>query len=122
MPVPRQTVSDSDEPFARVSERPSAHPESFPDREGPTLASPNSGAISTQTSTEQRLVKALDRIQQLEADLKSLSAQVLRLGEAFDAERRRGKAARLGRYLLWGALIVAMATFWIMLRLRLGPR
>jgi hypothetical protein len=122
MPVRDHGSGGSEEPFARVSERPSAHPESFSEREGPTLASPNSGAISAHSSLEQRVVKALDRIQQLEADLKSLNAQVRRLGEGLDAERRRTRAARFGRYLLWGALITAMATFWMMLRLRLGSR
>lgn len=115
-------LDDRSELFATVSESPSGHPESFPDREGPTLASPSSQAISTRPNTEQRLVKALDRIQQLEADLKSLNAQVMRLGERLETERRRSKAARVGRYLLWGALIAAMATFWMMLHLHFGSR
>src|SRR5512142_3173591 len=97
MPLHLQGIGTSNEPFARVSESPSEHPESFPDREGPTLASPNSEAISVQSSTEQKLVKAVDRIQQLEADVRAINAQVLRLGEAFDAERKRSRAARMGR-------------------------
>ncbi len=118
----RGGYGSSDEPFARVTEHPSKHPESFSDREGPTLAAPNSEAISTHTSVEHRVVKALDRIHQLESDLRSLNAHVLRLGEALNVERQRSKAARLGRYLLWGAQIAAMATFWMILRLRLGSR
>ena len=110
------------EPFSRASEHPSIYPESFPDREGPTLASPSSGAISAQTSLEHKVVKALDRVQQLEVDLESLRARVSQLTESLNAERLRGRAARMGRYLLWGALIAAMATFWMMLRLRLGSR
>jgi len=110
------------EPFTRASEQPSIYPESFPDREGPTLASPSSGAISAHTSLEHKVVKALDRIQQLEVDFESLRGRVSQLVEALDAERLRGRAARMGRYLLWGALIAAMATFWMMLRLRLGSR
>jgi hypothetical protein len=110
------------EPFTRASEQPSIYPESFADREGPTLASPSSGAISAHTSLEHKVVKALDRIQQLEVDLESLRARMSQLGEALSAERLQGRAARMGRYLLWGALIAAMATFWMMLRLRLGSR
>lgn len=110
------------EPFSRASEQPSIYPESFPDREGPTLASPSSGAIIAQPSLDHKIVKAIDRIQQLEVDLKSVRAQVSQLAESLNAERLRGRAARMGRYLLWGALIAAMATFWMMLRLRLGSR
>jgi len=115
-------IHDPAEPFTRASDLPSIHPESFPDREGPTLASPSSGAISAQTSLEHRVVKALDRIQQLEADVMSLRSRVSQLTESLNAERLRGRAARMGRYLLWGAIIAAMATFWMMLRLRLGLR
>jgi predicted nucleic acid-binding Zn ribbon protein len=61
-----------------------------------------------------------DRIQQLEADLENVYTQLERLSEALSAEQTRGRAARMGRYLLWGALIAAMATFWMMLRLRAG--
>jgi len=110
------------EPFTRASDQPSIYPEPFPDREGPTLASPSSGAISAQTSLEHKVVKAIDRIQQLEVDLSSLRARVSQLAESLNAERLRSRAARMGRYLLWGALIAAMATFWMMLRLRLGSR
>src|SRR5664279_3217133 len=115
-----ERTHNATEPFTRASDQPSIYPESFPDREGPTLASPSSGAISAQPSLDHRVVKALDRIQQLEVDLESLRARVSQLAELLNAERLRGRAARMGRYLLWGALIAAMATFWMMLRLRLG--
>jgi hypothetical protein len=106
--------------FDRVSERTSGYPEAFSEREGPTLASPNSEALSAQSSLEQRLARAVDRIQQLEADFEFLDTKVLELTSVLETERSRARAARVGRYLLWGAIIAAMTTFWMMLRLRLG--
>lgn len=114
--------SDSAEHFGPVPEHPSNRPDAFPEREGPTLASPNSAAIPMSVSLEERIVRAHDRIRQLESDLQSLNSRMVQLSEAVHAERRLGRAARLGRYLLWGSLIAGMATFWMMLRMRLGPR
>jgi hypothetical protein len=108
--------------FGVVPERPSARPDTFSEREGPTLASPSSGALSTDFGFGQRLLLAISRIDQVEADLESLSIRVAQLADAINAERLRGRAARVGRYLLWGAVIAAMATFWMMLRLRAGSR
>ena len=110
------------EHFAVMPERPSARPEAFPEREGPTLASPSSTALSTDAGLEQRLTLAIDRIHQLEADLEALFRRTTELTDAVNSERLRNRAARMGRYLLWGAMIAAMATFWMMLRMRAGSR
>jgi len=61
-----------------------------------------------------------DRIGQLEADLENVYAQLEQLADAAKTAQLRGRAARMGRYLLWGALIAALVTFWMMLRLRAG--
>jgi hypothetical protein len=122
---PNVLREDSDgvsEHFGGVPDRPSARPDAFSEREGPTLASPSSAAVSTDFGLERRLLFAISRIDQVEADLESLFARVVQLTDAVTAERLRGRAARVGRYLLWGAVIAAMATFWMMLRLRAGSR
>lgn len=106
--------------FSGVPERPSLRPDSFSERELPTLASPSSVTTPTPYSSDERVKDLGDRIQQLEADLENVYTQLERLSEALSAEQTRGRAARMGRYLLWGALIAAMATFWMMLRLRAG--
>ena len=105
--------------FGIVPERPSARPEAFSEREQPTLASPNSvsGAPAT---LEDRLNHVVDKVRQMETDLESLYAQLEHLSDAVSTEQLRGRAARMGRYLLWGAVIAAMATFWMLLRLRTG--
>ena len=108
--------------FGVVPERPSSRPEAFSEREQPTLASPNSVATSSPASLEERLAGAIDRIRQLEADLENLYTQLEHLSDALSTEQLRGRAARMGRYLLWGAVIAAMATFWMLLRLRAGLR
>ena len=110
------------EHFGAVPDRPSARPDAFSEREGPTLASPSGSAVSTDFGLERRLLSAISRIDQTEADLESLFARVAQLTDAISAERLRGRAARMGRYLLWGAVIAAMTTFWMMLRLRAGSR
>lgn len=110
------------EHFGVVPERPSARPEAFSEREGPTLASPNSAALSANAGLEQRLLLAMDRIHQLEADFGALFDRMAQLTDAVNSERLRNRAARMGRYLLWGAMIAAMATFWMMLRMRAGSR
>jgi hypothetical protein len=109
------------EHFGVVPDRPSARPDAFTEHEGPTLASPSSAAIPTDVGLEQRLLRAIARIDQVEADLESLFSRVAQLTDAVNAERLRVRAAHVGRYLLWGAVIAAMATFWMMLRLRAGP-
>ena len=114
--------SGSPEHFGVVPDRPSARPDSFSEHEGPTLASPSSAAIPTDVGLEQRLLRVTSRIDQVEADLESLLARVAQLTDAVNAERLRGRAAHLARYLLWGAVIAAMVTFWMMLRLRAGSR
>jgi hypothetical protein len=106
--------------FDRVLEQPSIRPDTFADREGPTLASPESANMPGQVTLEQRLITAVDRIGQLESDFESLYARIGQLTDAINAEQLRGRAARMGRYLLWGAVIAAMATFWMMLRLHMG--
>ena len=72
------------------------------------------------TSSDERLKHLGDRIEQLESDIENVYAQLEHLSEALSAEQTRGRAARLGRYLLWGAIIAALTTFWVMLRLRAG--
>ncbi len=121
-PVLRQELRGISEHFSAVPDRPSARPDAFSEREGPTLASPSSAALSTDFSLEQKVLLAIDRIHQLEADLEALFTRVAQLTEDLNAERLRGRAARMGRYLLWGAVIAAMATFWMLLRLRAGLR
>ena len=108
------------QPFGVLPQRPSTRPGEFSDREGPTLASPSSSAMEVEMTVELRLTKAMDRIHQLEADLEALYGRVTQLSEAVSTEAARGRAARMGRYLLWGTVIAAMATFWMMLRLRAG--
>ena len=107
--------------YQAVVERPSSRPESFSEREQPTLASPNS-VSRPPAAVEERLTGALDRIRQLESDLETVFAQLEHLSDAMSTEQLRGRAARMGRYLLWGAVIAAMATFWMLLRLRTGSR
>jgi hypothetical protein len=63
-----------------------------------------------------------DRVRQLEVDLENVYAQLEHLSDALSTEQLKGRAARMGRYLIWGALIAAMATFWMLLRLRAGSR
>ena len=106
--------------FSGVPERPSIRPDSFSERELPTLTSPSSMTNPTPYSRDERLKDLGDRIQQLETDLENVYTQLEHLSDALSAEQTRGRAARMGRYLLWGALIAAMATFWMMLRLRAG--
>jgi hypothetical protein len=120
--VERGETDVTSEHFGAVPDRPSARPDTFSEREGPTLASPSSAAIPTDLGLERRVLLATSRIDQLEADLESLVARVAKLTDAINAERLRGRAAHVGRYLLWGAVIAAMATFWMMLRLRAGSR
>jgi hypothetical protein len=103
-----------------VSDRPSSQPAAFSEREQPTLASPNSVTSPSGVSLEDRLNGAIDRIRQLESDLENIYAQLEHLSDAVSTEQMRGRAARMGRYLLWGAIIAAMATFWMLLRLRAG--
>ena len=64
----------------------------------------------------------MDRVFQLETDLENVYAQLEHLKDAISTEQLRGRAARMGRYLLWGAVIAAMATFWMLLRLRSGSQ
>jgi hypothetical protein len=106
--------------FGIVIERPSTRPEGFSEREGPTLASPNSVTVPVQTNLDERYTQAVDRIRQLEADLETVYVRLEQLTDAVNTEQLRGRAARMGRYLLWGAVIAAMATFWMLLRLRAG--
>ncbi len=106
--------------YSAVVERPSSRPEAFSEREQPTLASPNSTSVPSPATLEERLTGAIDRIRQLETDLENVYAQLEHLSDAMSTEQLRGRAARMGRYLLWGAVIAAMATFWMLLRLRAG--
>ncbi len=106
--------------FGIVAEHPSTRPEVFSERELPTLASPNSATVPSQTTLEYRLTQIVDRVCQLESDLQSVYARLEQLTDAVNTEQLRGRAARMGRYLLWGAVIAAMATFWMQLRLRTG--
>lgn len=99
-----------------VTERPAV----FSEREGPTLASPNSDEMQASVPLEQRLVRAVDRITQLEADIEELAVRFNDLTTAFNAERKMGRSARLARYLLWSAIIAAMATVLMVLRSRMG--
>jgi len=108
--------------FSGVPERPSIRPESFSERELPTLASPSSVETPVSTSPDDRVAQLGDRIRQLEADLENVYGQLEHLSDALSSEQLRRRAARMGRYLLWGALIAAMATFWMMLRLRAGAQ
>lgn len=75
---------------------------------------------STPAPVDERMNELWDRIRQLESDLENVYAQLEHLSDALNAEQSRGRAARMGRYLLWGALIAVMATFWMMLRQRTG--
>ena len=95
-------------------------PEAFSEREQPTLTSPSSVTTSTPAPFDERMNQVWDRVRQLEADLENVYAQLEHLSDALSAEQTRGRAARMGRYLLWGALIGVMATFWMMLRQRAG--
>jgi hypothetical protein len=106
--------------YGIVSDRSSSRPATFSEREQPTLASPNSVTSPSPASLEDRLTGAVDRIRQLESDLEGVCAQLAHLSDAVSMEQMRGRAARMGRYLLWGAVIAAMATFWMLLRLRTG--
>jgi len=108
--------------FGVVLEHPSTRPEAFSEREQPTLASPNSVSRPLQGNLEERLTQVVDRVFQLEADLGSVYAQLEQLKDTIGTEQLRGRAARMGRYLLWGAVIAAMATFWMLLRLRAGSQ
>ena len=101
-------------------EHPSTRPEAFSEREQPTLASPNSVTAPSQANLEQRLLQVMDRVCQLESNLESAFARLQHLTDAVSTEQQRSRAARVGRYLLWGAVIAAMATFWMILRLRTG--
>ncbi len=106
--------------YGIVPDRPSSQPAAFSEREQPTLASPNSVTSPSPASLEDRLTGAIDRIRQLESDLEAIYAQLEHLSDALSMEQMRRRAARMGRYLLWGAVIAAMATFWMLLRLRAG--
>ena len=115
-------ASEASQNFGVVPEHPSSRPEAFSEREQPTLASPNSVSRPSQSNLEQRLTQVVDRVFQLETDLENVYAQLERLKDAIGTEQLRGRAARMGRYLLWGAVIAAMATFWMLLRLRAGSQ
>lgn len=106
--------------WSGVPERISNRPEAFSEREQPTLTSPSSMTAPIAISSEERVKQLGDRIQQLEADMENVYAQLEHLSDALDTEQTRGRAARVGRYLLWGVILAAMATFWMMLRLRAG--
>jgi hypothetical protein len=106
--------------FEAVPEHPSTRPGVFSEREQPTLASPNSATVPAQGNVEQRLALLADRVCQLETDFDNVHARLEQLTDAVSTELLRGRAARMGRYLLWGAVIAAMATFWMLLRLRTG--
>jgi len=108
--------------YSTVPERPSLRPETFSERELPTLASTSTVSSPTPIAVDERMNTLGDRIRQLEADLENVYAQLEHLSDAVNTEHLRGRAARMGRYLLWGALIAAMATFWMLLRLRAGSR
>jgi hypothetical protein len=106
--------------FSSVPERISSRPDGFSEREQPTLTSPSSMTAPIAPSSDERLKHIGDRIQQLETDMENVYAQLEHLSDALDIEQTRGRAARVGRYLLWGVIIAAMATVWMMLRLRAG--
>ena len=108
--------------FAIVPERQSTRPEAFSEREGPTLASPSSTSVPATVTLDQRLTQVSDQVAQMETNLETIWERLDRLTEVVNAEQTRGRAARVGRYMLWGALIAAMATFWMLLRLRFGIR
>ncbi len=121
--VPGESIATSAESstvWSGVPERISSRPDAFSEREQPTLTSPSSMTAPIATSTEERTKQLGDRIQQLETDMENVYAQLEHLSDALNAEQTRGRAARVGRYLLWGVIIAAMATFWMMLRLRAG--
>ncbi len=117
-----ETPSTNEAParFSGVPERHSMRPEAFSEREQPTLTSPSSVTSSTPAPFDERMNQVWDRVRQLEADLENVYAQLEHLSDALSAEQTRGRAARMGRYLLWGALSGVMATFWMMLRQRAG--
>jgi hypothetical protein len=116
----RELAGGPAQTFGVVLEHPSNRPEAFSEREQPTLASPNSVSNPTPGNQDQRLTQVMDRVFQLETDLEIVYAQLEHLKDAIGTEQLRGRAARMGRYLLWGAVIAAMATFWMLLRLRAG--
>jgi hypothetical protein len=111
-----------DQGFVIMPERPSTRPEAFSEREGPTLASPSSASVPTQLTLEQRLTKVCDQVVQMDSDLETVRERLNQLTDVVNEEQLRGRAARMGRYLLWGAIIAAMATFWMILRLRVGAQ
>ena len=115
-----ERASEASQTFGVVPEHPSNRPEAFSEREQPTLASPNSVSRPTQGNPDERVTQIMDRVFQLETDLENVYAQLEHLKDAIGTEQLRGRAARMGRYLLWGAVIAAMATFWMLLRLRSG--
>lgn len=111
----------ADAPLSELRSDPATErPAVFSEREGPTLASPNSDEMQASVPLEQRLVRAVDRITQLESDIEELAARFNDLTAAFNTERKMGRSARLARYLLWSAIIAAMATVLMVLRSRMG--
>lgn len=115
------TKMEASRSFESVPERASTRPEAFSEREQPTLASPNSVTAPSQ-GVDQRVTQFGDQLRQLDADVETIYARLEQLTDTVNTELLRGRAARIGRYLLWGAVIAAMATFWMLLRLRTGAR
>jgi hypothetical protein len=103
-----------------LAEKKLADPNSFSGQEEPTLTSPSSRVPAAQASVDERLSQVQARVDRMQEELMSVKLGVQELARAIGAEQRRGRSARMGHYLLWVAVIAAMATFWMLTRLRLG--